>query len=217
MKKPHIERRNSRSPDGDSILLCKENAARERGSHLSPGAVGTRAWNHTYTQTYKHPHTHTYIYIHIHTRDEDEAREAEWQPRCHAGCEGGWTVPAPVVAIQPTHPTTTAHPPPPDTLFLPRWQAGALHFRVLQPAGVPKEMKTMRYSGHPLPMLVASLNSHLYYLSASKSARASPEPLDSVPSHRPPLSPHSAHLSHSSLLSPDVATPWARARATGCM
>lgn len=34
----------------------------------------------------------------------------------------------------------------------------------------------MRYSGHPLPMLVASLNSHLYYLSASKSARASPEP-----------------------------------------
>lgn len=91
-------------------------------------------------------------------------------------------MPAPVVAIQPTHPTTTAHPPPPDTLFLPRWQAGALHFRVLQPAGVPKEMKTMRYSGHPLPMLVASLNSHLYYLSASKSARASPDWL-------PPSSP----------------------------
>lgn len=36
-----------------------------------------------------------------------------------------------------------------------RWQAGALHFRVLQLAGVPKEMKTMRYSGHPLPMLAA--------------------------------------------------------------
>jgi len=29
--------------------------------------------------------------------------------------------------------------------------AGALHFRVLQPAGAAKEMKTMRYSGHPLP------------------------------------------------------------------
>lgn len=31
-----------------------------------------------------------------------------------------------------------------------RSQPGALHFRVLQPAGAPKEMKTMRYSGHPL-------------------------------------------------------------------
>lgn len=40
---------------------------------------------------------------------------------------------------------------------------GALHFRVLQLAGVPKEMKTMRYSGHPLPMLVAPrLLTHIY-------------------------------------------------------
>lgn len=120
-------------------------------------------------------------------------------------------MPAPVVAIQPTHPTTTAHPPPPDTLFLPRWQAGALHFRVLQPAGVPKEMKTMRYSGHPLPMFVASLNSHLYYLSASKSARASPDWLPLRPPH--PFRP--IHLPHSSPLRSDTLS--ARARATGCM
>lgn len=65
-----------------------------------------------------------------------------------------------------------------------RSQPGALHFRVLQPAGAPKEMKTMRYSGHPLralhprlppffvflaPPLRAPLNSHLYYLSDSRA------------------------------------------------
>lgn len=144
-------------------------------------------------------------------RDEGGRVAASLSCRMRRGMNG---VPAPVVAIQPTHPTTTAltrHPR--DTLFLPRWQAGALHFRVLQPAGVPKEMKTMRYSGHPLPMLVASLNSHLYYLSASKSARASLEPPDSVPSR---LNPPFSFLPSQP---PDtlIERARARARATGCM
>lgn len=148
---------------------------RERGSHLSPGAVGARVRGSTHT------HTHT------RTREEDEGGRvaASLSCRMRRGMNGA--------RPRRSHPANPSDhhrtPPPPDTLFLPRWQAGALHFRVLQPAGVPKEMKTMRYSGHPLPMLVASLNSHLYYLSASKSARASPEPSDRLPSI-PPSPPH---------------------------
>lgn len=80
------------------------------------------------------------------------------------------------------HPTAVPVPIPGHPLPL-RQMAKPAHFisASYSRPGMPKEMKTMRYSGHPLPMLVASLNSHLYYLSASKSARASPEPLYSPP------------------------------------
>lgn len=144
-------------------FLRTENVAKERGSHLSL-SVGTRAWTHT------HILTNTYIH-----KEDEEAREAEsGSPRCHAGCAKGdeGSMPAPFVgAIQPIRP-----PPSPSSLFPATQMASRrAHFisaSYSRPAWRRKwkqwDTAVIRYR-----MLVASLNSHLYYLSASKSARAS--------------------------------------------
>lgn len=132
---------------------------RERGSYLSLW-VGTRACAPVATHTYIHTvktHTHTHI------RAKEKKRDAEGQQRMAAlvvmqDARRGMK-PAPFSPV----PSSPIRPPPGSLPFLPPCPssrrrrhpdgkpAGALHFRVLQPAGAAKEMKTMRYSGHPLP------------------------------------------------------------------
>lgn len=143
-KKPHVTTgKIPVSLRGGGILFCEERTSRESVEAIYPSRwARVRGPTHTQTDT------------RIQRRDEEARKVESGSPRCHAGCAKGdeGSVPAPFVgAIRPPPP----HPPPPPSIPFPSYPdgkpAGALHFRVLQPAGVAKEMKTMRYSGHPLP------------------------------------------------------------------
>lgn len=179
-KKPHVTTgKIPISLRGDGILFREERTSRESVEAIYPSRwARVRGPTPTYT--------HTQIY-----KEDEEARKVEsGSPRCHAGCAKGdeGSVPAPFVgAIRP--------PPPHLPSLFPATQMASqrAHFisaSYSRPAWRRKwkqwDTAVIRYR-----MLVASLNSHLYYLSASKSARANARLLvRAAPSHpfRPPAS-----------------------------
>jgi len=199
---------------GGGILFCEGRTSWERVEAIYP-SWWARVRGPTHTEAQTHIHTQS------RWRDEggrqrkrERERERERKigiPRCHAGCAKGdeGSVPAPFVgAIQPIR------PPPPHPIsshlrsLFPATQMASrrAHFisaSYSRPAWRRKwkqwDTAVIRYR-----MLVASLNSHLYYLSASKSARASARLLmRAAPLPSPPPR--------------GIVTPCAPARVAGCI
>lgn len=120
-------------------------------------------------------------------------------PRCHAGCAKGdeGSVPAPFVgAIRPPppYPPAPRHPSLFPATQMASQRAHFISASYSRPAWRRKwkqwDTAVIRYR-----MLVASLNSHLYYLSASKSARANARLLvRAAPTPLPPSSPRGIAL-----------------------
>lgn len=141
-------------------------------------------------------------HIHAHTRIQRRwggEGGREWQPSLSCRMrEGGWRQCArPLRRSHPAHPTAAATLPPtpssPSLFPATQMASRRAHFisaSYSRPAWRRKwkqwDTAVIRYR-----MLVASLNSHLYYLSASKSARASARLLVRLS----PLSPSSPSVS----------------------